>query len=260
MRVDDRSPQKTKRPPTSATERIGSFSGTLDLKVDYYLEVIRPGLPHYVTQRGRTRDCSVFREATDYRVFLHLLEESCLRNKVAIWGYTLLSGGYSLILVPPHSDSLHLAMRRLDKEYARYHNLRHMVRGPVWEGPARPVAMCWSEVWDALVHVERQAIREEGLSAAWAHPWSSAACRLGRCAKPGFLDTREWARYWTSEQWMGRLQKFQNEAQFEDKLGAASVGGGSLGEVLSGFENSTDRIGPHRAGTRKELRVISAAG
>ncbi len=110
--------------------------------------VILPGLPHYVTQLGRT---SVLREPTDYRVFLHLLEESCSHHSVSVWGYTLVAEGYSLILVPNHSGSLDAAMRSVDAAYANYHNLRHMVRGPVWAGPSRPVAMCWSEVWDALV-------------------------------------------------------------------------------------------------------------
>ena len=114
--------------------------------------VILPGLPHFVSQRGRSGDLPVFREPTDYRVFLHLLEESCGRYAVAIWGYTLLARSYSLILVPENQESLDAAMRRLDSEYAHYHNLRHMVRGHVWTGAYRSAAMCWSEVWDAILY------------------------------------------------------------------------------------------------------------
>jgi len=218
--------------------------------------VILPGLPHYVTERGRKGDPSVFREPTDYRVFLHLLEEACTRYEVAIWGYTLLARSYSLILVPDQAASLDAAMRHLDAEYARYHNLRHMVRGSVWEGGYKTVPMCWSQVWDALVLAERQPIHEERLSAAWAHPWSSAAARLGRAPRAPWLAWREWELHWTSAQWMNRLQRFENEEQLSRELAEASLSGQSLGTVLA---ESIPRIGPRRAiVARKGLRVIAA--
>lgn len=231
--------------------------------------VILPGLPHFVAQRGRSGDHTVFREPTDFRVFLHLLEESCGRYEVAIWGYTLLARSYSLILVPDNNgSSLDGAMKRLDSEYAHYHNLRHMVRGPVWGGSYRSVAMCWSEVWDAIVYAEREPVRDARIGVAWAHTWSSAAARVGRATAPGWLGMAEWEKYWNRAQWMKRLQAFPGEAEFERKL-TAGFETGALGDVLAGESIGASgagvagapRMGPRRAGTAStRLRVVGGGG
>ena len=215
-----------------------------------------PGLPHYVAQRGRSGAAydrrPVFRESADYRVFLHLLEESCKRYNVAIWGYTLLPRGYSLILVPDSAEALHSAIQRLDSEYAHYHNLRHMIRGQVWSGPFQSVAMCWSQVWDAITFVERDPVRNEQLTAAWAHPWSSAAARLGRSVKADWLNFDEWARQFEAPQWQRRLQAADNEEQFGRDLTLALVNGWALGEMLA-MPAPLVRKGPQRA---EGLRVV----
>jgi hypothetical protein len=226
--------------------------------------VILPGLPHYVTQCGRSGDYSVFREPTDYRVFLHLLEESCGRNEVAIWGYTLLARSYSLILVPENTNSLDLAMRRLDSEYAHYHNLRNMVRGAVWNGTYRSAAMCWSEVWDAMLYAERDPVREDGVGVAWGHPWSSAAARLGRATPAPWLELGGWEQHWTIPQWTRQLQVFPNENEFGHKLAAALEIGATLGEMLTddafAAREPVARIGPQRAASAPtRMRVIRTA-
>ena len=222
--------------------------------------VILPGLPHYVAQRGRCVGGFVFREPTDYRVFLHLLEESCGRYEVAIWGYALLAGSYHLILVPENAGSLDAAMRRLDSEFAHYHNLRHMVRGPVWDSAYRSAAMCWSQVWDAIAFAEREPVRQEKLGAAWAHPWSSAPARLGRAAGAGWLDLEEWGRHWDASRWMKRLQAFEGEAEFGRELTDALRSGTTFGEMLA-WREPVERIGPLRAGSFKDIRrTVAAAG
>ena len=222
--------------------------------------VILPGLPHYVAQRGRSGGGFVFREPTDYRVFLHLLEESCGRYEVAIWGYTLLAGNYHLILVPDNRGSLDAAMRRLDSEFAHYHNLRHMIRGPVWDSTYRSAAMCWSQVWDAIAFAEREPVRNEKLGAAWAHPWSSAPARLGRAPGAQWLDLDEWARHWDASRWMKRLQACEGEAEFGLGLTTALRSGTTLGEMLEWREPLVERIGPQRASSSKGLRTVAAVG
>ncbi len=214
-----------------------------------------PGLPHYVAQQGRGGDRQVFRESADYRVFLHLLEESCKRYDVAIWGYNLRPRGYSLILVPESAEALHSAIQRLDSEYAHYHNLRHMVRGQVWSGPFQSVAMCWSQVWDAIAFVERDPVRNEKLTAAWAHPWSSASARLGRSAKAAWLNFDEWSRLFEAPQWQKRLQTPENEQQFGFDLAVALEQGSALGEMLA-MPAPLVRKGPQRA---EGLRVVKRA-
>ena len=221
--------------------------------------VLVSGLPHYVAQRGRCEERPVFRETTDYRVFLHLLEESCARYEVAIWGYTLLPRTYSLILVPTDAEALDSAMRRLDSEYAHYHNLRHMVRGPVWDRAYQSAAMCWSQVWDSIAFAERQPVREDKLGAAWAHPWSSAAARLGRAAGSGWLDMEEWGRHWDAGGWMKRLQVVDGEQEFGRELILALRSGKTFGEMLA-LQEPIKRIGPQRAAAAKNQRPIAVAG
>jgi hypothetical protein len=155
--------------------------------------------------------------------------------------------------VPENTGSLDAAMRRVDSEYAHYHNLRHMVRGAVWQGAYRSVAMCWSEVWDAIVYAEREPVRDAHVGVAWAHTWSSAAVRVGRAATPAWLGMGEWEKHWSRAQWMKRLQAFPGEAAFEQKLSAALESGEGLGEALAG---SAVRMGPRKAEGTRRLRVV----
>ena len=222
--------------------------------------VVLPGLPHFITQRGRNLaedggQRPVFRESVDYRVFLHLLEESFTRHQVPIWGYSLLSRSYSLVVVPDSPEALCAAIQRLDSEYAHYHNLRHMVRGQVWNGAFQSAPMCWSQVWDAIAFLERDAVRQEKLTAAWAHPWSSAAARLGRSPKPAWLRFEEWARQFEPNQWQKRLQSTENEAQFNSELMTALESGSGLGEMLA-VTAPLARKGPQRA---EGIRVVKRA-
>ena len=219
--------------------------------------VVLPGLPHFVAQRGRGAGAPVFRESADYRVFLHLLEESCARHQVSIWGYTLLPQSYSLVAVPHTGESLPSAIQRLDSEYAHYHNLRHMVRGPVWNGAFQSAPMCWSQVWDAIAFVERDPVRQEKLTAAWAHPWSSAPARLGRSAKAGLLCLEEWERQFEVPQWQRRLQTMENEAQFGLDLARALASGSALGEMLA-MPAPLVRKGPQRADGLRLLKRAAA--
>jgi putative transposase len=47
------------------------------------------GVPHHVTQRGNRRQPVFFRES-DYRLYLRLMAEWCLRGGVEVWAYCLM--------------------------------------------------------------------------------------------------------------------------------------------------------------------------
>jgi len=219
--------------------------------------VTLPGLPHYVTHSAHLEE-PAFREPTDFRVFLHLLGESCAQQRVRIWGYELSGHGYSLVLVPGQVESLGAALSRLDTEYTCYYNLRHMVRRKVWDESYQSAPMCWSKVWDALVYAERDPVRNEKLGVAWAHPWSSAAARVGRATAPAWLDGEEWSRYWNQSQWMRRLQWFEGEAEFGQELNAALESGTAVGGLVN-LPEVLPRKGPRKAASRG-ISVVAAAG
>ena len=242
--------------PRTGVVGFQTDSANLFMKMSNSSRLIIPGLPHYVSQRGLAESGPVFRESTDYRVFLHLLAESCEGYDVAIWGYSLLGRGYSLILVPESAEALHAAINRLDSEYAHYHNLRHMVRGQVWDGPFQTAAMCWSHVWDALAFVERDPVRNEKLGAAWAHPWSSAAARLGRARRAQWLNLEDWHCQWESPKWQKRLQSFENEDQFSRLLTSALENGCPLGDMLT-VPAPLLRRGPQKEGVRILEKVVA---
>ena len=216
------------------------------------------GLPHYITRQGCHGD-PVFREPTDYRVFLHLLAESCERNDIAIWGYSVMSRGYSLVLVPSDGQAFDAGLRHVDAEYAHYHNLRHMVRKPVWDVRYESVAMCWSRVWDAIVYVEREPVRKHAYGVAWAHPWSSATARLGQARRAEWLNLEEWSRHWDVPKWMSRLQHFESESQFGQELSAVKRSGAALGEMVVVPER-IQRMEPRRAATRRTPAAMAVGG
>ncbi len=51
--------------------------------------VVVPGIAHHITQRGNRRQGTFF-AADDYREYLHLMAEWCIRWKVEVWSYCLM--------------------------------------------------------------------------------------------------------------------------------------------------------------------------
>src|SRR5208337_4375564 len=71
--------------------------------------VIAPGMPHHVTQRGNTKQETLFGEE-DYQHYLELMAQFCRAEQVAIWAYCLMPNHVLLIVVPQSAESLRRAI------------------------------------------------------------------------------------------------------------------------------------------------------
>ena len=72
-------------------------------------QVVAPGLPHYITQRGSRRQPTFFCDE-DYEYYLELMGQWCTVHQVEIWAYCLMPDHVHLIAVPQSSDGLRRAI------------------------------------------------------------------------------------------------------------------------------------------------------
>ena len=74
--------------------------------------VFLPDMSLHVIQRGNNR-VAIFRDSTDYEVFLTLLKRAAERNRVAVHAYALMTNHVHLIATPEGPESLPRTMQSL---------------------------------------------------------------------------------------------------------------------------------------------------
>ncbi|MDQ6987190.1 MAG: transposase [Mariprofundaceae bacterium] len=136
-----------------------------------------PGIPHHVTQRG-VRRMDVFQGDDDYRVYIDLIRESCLKAGTEIWAYCLMSNHVHLILLPSTTDGLRAALGDAHRQYTRYVNFREHCRGHLWQERFHSFAMDESYLLAAVRYVELNPVAAHMVKQADEYQWSSARAHL----------------------------------------------------------------------------------
>ncbi|MEO6092753.1 MAG: transposase [Novosphingobium sp.] len=95
--------------------------------------VVRPGMPHHVTQRGNRRERTFFEDG-DYGLYLDLLASASERHGVEIWSYCLMPNHVHIVAVPRNGDGLGRTFRHVHRHYTGYVNARMRVTGRLWQG------------------------------------------------------------------------------------------------------------------------------
>ena len=139
--------------------------------------VVVPGLPHHVTQRGNGRAKTFFSD-DDYRLYLRLLTENCLKAKVRCLAYVLMPNHVHLILVPKDKDGLRKALSATHRAYAGIVNARRKRTGHFWQGRFGCVAMDGAHVEAAMRYVLLNPVRARLVKAPEDWTWSSAPALL----------------------------------------------------------------------------------
>ncbi len=96
-------------------------------------QVVAPGVPHHVTQRGNRRQETFFGD-DDYAAYLALLAEELARESVALWAYCLMPNHVYLSLVPETAGGLATALGEAHRRYTRRVNFSEGWRGFPWQG------------------------------------------------------------------------------------------------------------------------------
>ena len=134
-----------------------------------------PGVPLHVIQRGNNRE-TLFRQITDYQIYLDWLKEAAQRHECAIHAYVLMTNHVHLLVTPTDEESLPKTLQSLGRRYVQYFNTTHQRTGTLWEGRYR-ATLIESETYlfTCSRYIELNPVRAEMVSQPQDYRWSSYA-------------------------------------------------------------------------------------
>jgi len=97
------------------------------------LRLQEAGFVHHVTNRGNDGQV-IFRESSDYKQFLTLVEESRQLFPVFLYNYMIMDNHFHLLLEPKEEGALSKFMEYVSKGYAKYFNKKYERQGHVFIG------------------------------------------------------------------------------------------------------------------------------
>jgi putative transposase len=139
------------------------------------------GLVFHAINRGNNRD-RVFFDQDDFRAFLRALAQTQLRYPFRLFGYTLMTNHFHLLLQPDAGQSISRILQSLTVAHTwRYHR-RHRSVGHVWQGRFKsPVIQDDEHLLTVLRYVEANPLRAGMVADLKDYPWTSyAAHGLGQ--------------------------------------------------------------------------------
>lgn len=93
-----------------------------------------PGIPAHVVQRGNNRDACFFTDE-DYRYYLNVLSQGCLRYDVHLHAYCLMTNHVHLLMTQQRSNiGISQVMQHVGRIYVAYVNKTCRRSGTLWEG------------------------------------------------------------------------------------------------------------------------------
>jgi putative transposase len=142
---------------------------------------VADGLVYHAINRGNNRD-RVFFDDGDCRAFLRALGQTQQRYPFDLFGYTLMSNHFHLLLRPHAGQSISRILQSLTVTHTwRYHR-RHRSVGHVWQGRFKsPLIQDDEHLLTVLRYIEANALRAGLVEDLKDYPWSSyAAHGLGQ--------------------------------------------------------------------------------
>jgi len=139
--------------------------------------VVARGFPHHITQRGNRRQKTFFND-DDYRMYIQLMAEWCLRCGVEIWAYCLMTNHVHLVAVPESEAGLRRAIGEAHRRYSRHVNFQKGWRGHLWQGRFASYPMDDRYLLAVARYVELNPIRAGITDKAERYPWSSASAHI----------------------------------------------------------------------------------
>ena len=102
--------------------------------------VVAAGIPMHITQRGNNRS-AIFREPTDYWLYVALLLQASQRFECAIHAYVLMTNHVHLLLTPSDRSGPARMMQAVGTRYVPGFNKRYERTGTLWEGRYRSASI-----------------------------------------------------------------------------------------------------------------------
>jgi putative transposase len=146
--------------------------------------LVLPEYPFHVIQRGVNR-AAIFIDDVDRQHYCRLLGRACRKQSVALHAFVLMGNHVHLLLTPPISAALALAMKAAGQSYVRYFNTRHGRSGTLWEGRYKSCLVDTDRYFlMVLRYIELNPVRAALVAAPQDHAWSSVHTHLGLARHP----------------------------------------------------------------------------
>jgi putative transposase len=137
--------------------------------------VVRPEVPHHITQRG-IRKTPIFHEPEDYRRYTDLMTENCAKYGVLVRAHCWMPNHIHIVAIPLHPDSFAKTFRQANSAYARLFNKKYEFSGYLWQDRFFSCPLAEGHFWAAMRYVEQNPVRAGLVATPEEYPWSSAAC------------------------------------------------------------------------------------
>ena len=131
------------------------------------------GICYHVLNRGNARAC-VFHDRHDFRVFVSLMRQACVRMPMRIPAWCLMSNHFHFVLWPYQDGDLGRWMHWLLTSHVRRHHKRRGTDGRIWQGPFKsfPIEQD-THLLNVMRYTERNPLRANLVDRAEQWPWSS---------------------------------------------------------------------------------------
>ena len=153
------------------------------------LRIEYPNAWYHVMNQGR-RGEAIFQEASDYEMFIKLLQETKERFNLFISAYCLMSTQYHLLIQTPHAN-LSRCMRHINGVYTQRFNRSHHTDSQLFRGRYKAIVIeAEAYLLEVLRYIHRIPINiglEEKLG---SYPWSSYSAYLSKEKKRSWLHKK----------------------------------------------------------------------
>jgi putative transposase len=184
--------------------------------------LVIPGYPHHVTQRGNHRQ-RVFFSDDDHRFYLELARRRIEAGEILLLGYALMPNHVHQEAIPRTQDSLSHAMRILNRDFARFQNLRCNRTGHLWQG--RFFSCPVHDPWEVMAYVELNPVRAGMVADPADWEWSSARAHLTGEDHSGLLDMDLWRKHFDPSSWRQFLRQAAARTDVHDRIRKATTAG-----------------------------------
>jgi len=168
---------------------------------------------YHVMHRGIERR-NIFTDARDYRHFLSLFEELCVRYRFRIHAYCLLDNHYHAVVQTPDAN-LSQGMQWFGLAFSSWFNARHGRSGPLFQGRFRSVPVedgAWVYELSKYIHLnpvrtvefglDKRGNRAEGRGLTRPPTPEQVAQRLKRLREYPWSSYRSYGGYAKAAKWL----------------------------------------------------------
>ncbi len=180
---------------------------------------IAVGLPHHVTQRGNGRR-DVFLSDPLRRIYLDLLREHAVQNRLRILGYCLMTNHLHLVVIPEDPASMANTFRHAHGRFAQYRNTAFHTSGHLWQNRCYSCAVEERAVECVMAYVGNNPVRAQMTRRPEDYAWSSARAHLSGIDVSRCLDMSWWRTNKMQSNWSEVLLNAEMRAEdFDGILG-----------------------------------------